>query len=109
MRRRRPILGIFSGLVFGVFLALDLVLFGVVATDSILVTIAPLVGLVLGVIIGFRPRGQGRAAKDVVPPEAAAQAVAGNAPAAVTAEAAPPPPPPADDQPPPPPPPTPSP
>lgn len=95
MRKRRPVLGIVSGLVFGVFLAADLALFGLVTLDSVLLPIVAVLGLALGIFLGFRRRDGGRRA-DKVPPEAAAQAVAGDAPAAVTTEAAPPPPPPAD-------------
>lgn len=40
------------GLLFMLFIALDLVLFGVVPLNSVLVTILPLVGLVLGGILG---------------------------------------------------------
>lgn len=100
MIQRRPILGIISGLFFGIFAAADLVLFGLVPLDSIVLVVVPIVGLLLGIVLGFRPlrRAEGPRPTEVVPPEAAAQAVAGNAPAAVTpstpAEGAPPPPPP---------------
>lgn len=91
MRKQRPVLGIISGLVFGVFLTADLALFGVVPLDSVVLTIVPVAGLVLGGVLGFRPWARGERRKDVVPPEAAAEAVSGDAPAAVTAEATPPP------------------
>lgn len=91
MRRRRPVIGIISGLIFGIFLAADLVLFGIVPLDSVALTIALIVGIVLGIAIGFTaPLGRRRAAKaDMVPPEAAAEAVAGPAPTAVTTPPAP--------------------
>ncbi|HSB87357.1 MAG TPA: hypothetical protein VLD86_13670 [Ilumatobacteraceae bacterium] len=41
------------GLLFMLFVAFDLVLFGVVPLNSVLVTILPAVGLVLGVIFGI--------------------------------------------------------
>lgn len=41
------------GLLFMMFVAFDLVLFGVVPLNSVLVTILPAVGLVLGVIFGI--------------------------------------------------------
>ena len=40
------------GLLFLLFVAIDLVLFGVVAVNSVVVTILPLLGLVLGVVFG---------------------------------------------------------
>jgi hypothetical protein len=40
------------GLLFGLFVALDLVLFGVVPLKSVVVSILPLVGLVLGGVLG---------------------------------------------------------
>ena len=40
------------GLLFMLFVAFDLVLFGVVPLNSVLVTILPAVGLVLGVVFG---------------------------------------------------------
>jgi hypothetical protein len=41
------------GLLFMLFVAFDLVLFGVVPLNSVLVSILPAVGLVLGVIFGI--------------------------------------------------------
>lgn len=40
------------GFFFMLFIALDLVLFGVVALASVIVTLLPLIGLVLGAAIG---------------------------------------------------------
>jgi hypothetical protein len=40
------------GFFFMLFIALDLVLFGVVALASVVVTLLPLIGLVLGAAIG---------------------------------------------------------
>jgi hypothetical protein len=40
------------GLFFLLFVALDLVLFGVVAFNSVVVTILPAIGLVLGAVLG---------------------------------------------------------
>jgi hypothetical protein len=40
------------GLLFMLFVSMDLVLFGVVPLNSAVVTILPLVGLVLGVVLG---------------------------------------------------------
>lgn len=41
------------GLFFFLFIALDLVLFGLVPLNSAIVTILPAVGLVLGALLGF--------------------------------------------------------
>ena len=40
------------GLLFMLFVALDLVLFGVVPMNSVVVTILPLLGLILGGVLG---------------------------------------------------------
>lgn len=70
MRRRgRPVLGGISGFFFGLFLGLDLLFYGLVALDSILLTILPIVGLVLGVVLGLRaPLRRGRGARREVAP-----------------------------------------
>lgn len=51
--RGRPILGLVSGLLFGIFLALDLMLAGVVPFDSVMVYVIPLVGLAAGLGLGW--------------------------------------------------------
>lgn len=88
MRQRRPVLGIFSGIIFGVFTSLSLALFGVLPLDSIFLSIVPVLGLALGIFLGFRPMGGAESPRPstTVPPEMAAEAVSGNAPAAVTTE-----------------------
>ncbi|MGI8794528.1 MAG: hypothetical protein ACR2H3_15375 [Acidimicrobiales bacterium] len=47
----RPILGAIAGLLFGVFVALDLVFFRVVTSDSVLLVVLPIVGLLGGIAI----------------------------------------------------------
>ena len=47
--RGRPVLAAISGFFTGLFLALDLVFFGVIRLDNIAVTVLPVVGLVAGV------------------------------------------------------------
>ncbi len=65
MRRGRPILGAIAGFFFGLFVALDLLFFDVIPLDSAVLTIAPVVGLVLGIILGlWAPLGP----KSVGPP-----------------------------------------
>lgn len=50
--RTHRVLGGIAGLLLGVFVWLDLVLFGVLAFESVLVYVFPVVGLVLGILIG---------------------------------------------------------
>jgi hypothetical protein len=49
----RPILGFFGGLFFGLAVALTLLLFGVLALNSIWLVIVPIAGVVLGLVLGF--------------------------------------------------------
>jgi uncharacterized YccA/Bax inhibitor family protein len=51
--RGRPILGGFAGLLFGLSLALALLVFGIVALDSILLVVAPILGVIVGVLLAF--------------------------------------------------------
>jgi hypothetical protein len=74
MRRRgRPVLGAIAGLFFGLFLALDLLLFKVVASDSPLIMVLPVLFLVVGIVLGLMaPLGRSRVAGPAVeapPPE----------------------------------------
>lgn len=41
------------GFLFMLFVAIDLVVFGVVALNSVVVTILPVIGLVLGIVLGI--------------------------------------------------------
>ena len=76
--RGRPILGAISGFFLGLFVGLDLLLFSVVQLDSVLLTILPIVGLVLGFVLSlWAPLGRGRLA----PPAPAPTPVAATAPA----------------------------
>lgn len=59
-RRGRPVLGAIAGLFFGLFLAMDLWLLGVVASDSIVLTLLPVLGLALGLGLGLKPVLGGR-------------------------------------------------
>jgi hypothetical protein len=63
--RGRPVLAALSGCFTGLFLALDLVFFGAIRLDNIMVTGLPIVGLVTGVLLALwaplgRPRAQSR-------------------------------------------------
>ncbi|MCZ7535276.1 MAG: hypothetical protein M5T61_04575 [Acidimicrobiia bacterium] len=52
-KRGRPVLGAVSGFFLGLFLGLDLLFFGVIPLDSIVITILPLLGLVAGLVLAF--------------------------------------------------------
>ena len=48
-----PGIGALSGLLFGVFLAVDLLLLGTMRLDNALVVLLPLLSLVVGVAVGW--------------------------------------------------------
>ena len=48
-----PVWGGINGLFLGLFVALDLLFFGVVRLDSVVITILPIVGIVVGVALGY--------------------------------------------------------
>lgn len=52
-RRGRPVLGVISGLLLGLLVSLDLLVFEVRALDTIGIVVIPLAGLVLGLILGL--------------------------------------------------------
>jgi hypothetical protein len=52
-RRGRPIIGAIAGLFFGLFLAIDLVAFGVIGFESVLVLLIPFVGLATGIALAL--------------------------------------------------------
>ena len=59
--RGRPILGALAGLLFGFFLAIELVFFKAISSGSIIVTALPIVFLAVGAIGAFTaPLGRGR-------------------------------------------------
>ena len=60
--RRRPVLGAVSGFVLGLFVAADLFFLSLIPLDSAVVTIAPLAGLVVGLVLGLRRRDRRRPA-----------------------------------------------
>ena len=47
--KKRPVLGAFSGFFFGLFLGLFLFTTGVIKLDSVLLTLLPVLGLVVGI------------------------------------------------------------
>lgn len=50
--RTHGVLGGIAGFLLGVFVWLDLILFGIVPLDSVLVYVFPLLGLVAGIALG---------------------------------------------------------
>ncbi len=57
--RGQPVLGGFSGLFFGLFLAFDLMLLGVITLDSVMIYILPVAFFVVGILLGlFTPFGR---------------------------------------------------
>ena len=62
MRRRgRPVLGGISGFFFGLFLGITLLSLGILPLDSILLTLLPIIGLALGLVLAFTaPLGRSR-------------------------------------------------
>jgi len=55
------------GFLFMLFVAVDLVVFGVIAMNSALVTILPLIGLVLGILLGVMAGKRQSAGPDTGP------------------------------------------
>lgn len=49
----KRILGPIFGFLLGIFLAVDFIIFGVIAFDSVLVVVLPVVGLLLGGVLAF--------------------------------------------------------
>jgi len=59
------------GFFFFLFVAIDLVLFGVIPLNSVVVTVLPLVGLLLVAVVGVvASRGRPAAAEQPMPPAA---------------------------------------
>jgi hypothetical protein len=70
MFRGRPIIGAIAGFFFFLFLALDLLLLGVIPLKSAVITILPIVGIIVGIVWAkFAPLGRG--APRTAPPPAA--------------------------------------
>ena len=75
-RRGRPVLGAIAGLLFGLFVALDLQQFGVRPLDNISVIGLPLAGLVIGIVLAYTAPFK-RGTKES-PPERTGQPETGN-------------------------------
>ena len=68
-RKGRPILGAISGLLFGLFIALDLHMFNVASISNSAVAIGlPIAGMLLGIAIAmWAPRGRNKEPKVIEP------------------------------------------
>jgi hypothetical protein len=51
--RGRPVLGAINGFFLGLFVAFDLLFFGVLQLDSVVITILPILGIVVGIALGY--------------------------------------------------------
>ena len=59
--RGRPVLGFFAGLLFGICLAVTLVLAGLLPLNSVLVSAIPVLGVLYGLLMaGLAPFGRNR-------------------------------------------------
>ncbi len=68
-QRGRPVLGAVSGFFLGLFVGLDLLFFGVIPLDSVMITALPIVGLIAGIVLGVAaPLGRSKAAPAAAPP-----------------------------------------
>ena len=67
--RGHPIRGAIAGLVFGLFLSLDLLIFGVVALDAAVLAVLPLLGLLAGLALGLKAPLHRRRTVDDTPAE----------------------------------------
>jgi hypothetical protein len=68
MRIGRTIAVAVVGFLFMLFVAADLVLFGVVPLNSVVVTILPLLGVVFGFVVGIVAGDRGTAPDDPIDP-----------------------------------------
>jgi len=71
MRVGRSIAVAVVGLLFMLFVAIDLVLFGAIPVNSVIVTILPLLGLVVGLALGLAAGDREAATEDTGPAAAA--------------------------------------
>jgi hypothetical protein len=66
--RGRPLRGAIAGFFLGLFLSLDLLIFGVVALDADILAVLPVLGLLAGLALGLTaPLHRGRPAAAVEP------------------------------------------
>jgi len=69
MRKRgRPVLGAISGFFLGLLIGVDLLIFGVIALDSILLLILPLVGLLIGIAVPLALRKKANRPQETTTP-----------------------------------------
>jgi len=81
----RPVLGIISGFLFGLFGGITLFLYGVIPLASPLLWILPLVGIVLGLFMAaWAPFGSGGTKAETTSTESISYASAGDADGSAT-------------------------
>ena len=70
--RGRPVLGGFAGFFFFLFVAVDLLAFGVIPSNSALLTVLPILGIALGIAWAYWAPfgGRGNAPTVMAPPTA---------------------------------------
>jgi succinate-acetate transporter protein len=67
--RGRPVLGGFAGFFFFLFLAIDLLAFGVIPSNSPLLTVLPVLGILLGIAWAYwAPLGSRASSQAPAPP-----------------------------------------
>jgi hypothetical protein len=69
--RGRPVLGAVAGFFFGIFIALDLVVFGVMPLHADALAFMPLLGLVAGLFMGLKAPFARRGSKQAMSSQAA--------------------------------------
>ena len=70
--RGHPVVGAIFGFLFFLFIATDLLFFGVIALDSALLTILPLLGIVIGLLWAYwAPIGRRKGVPAVAPAQPA--------------------------------------
>ncbi|MEA2023518.1 MAG: hypothetical protein U9N79_04410 [Actinomycetota bacterium] len=80
----RPILGVITGFLFGLFLGVTLFLYGVIPLSSDMLWILPLLGILLGLIMAaWAPFGR---SAEPVPPQATFTAASGGGTADITGD-----------------------
>jgi hypothetical protein len=68
--RGRPVLGGFAGFFFFLFVAIDLLAFGVIPSNSPLLTVLPVLGIALGIAWAYWAPLGGRTPQAPPPPQA---------------------------------------
>lgn len=84
-QRGHPIRGAVAGLFFGIFVSLDMVIFGVVALDANVLALFPVLGIIAGVALGVLAPLRRRSAQSEEGPAERPSVMAGSEPGPSTA------------------------